>query len=249
MKLAIEKTVEMEKSSKNAKLLMGLFVILFGVLILFKQMGMEFPRYLISWEIILIMIGLVMLVKHNFKKTSAYVLIIIGSVFLINDFFPFTIQTKFIWPALIIFFGASILIKAMRGQKKNPYAKTVSQEQKSSSENGENYVSATAFFGGVTKNVVSKDFKGANITTIFGGTEINLSHADIQSRAVIDVSAIFGGITLIIPSNWKVQSEMTSVFGGIEDKRPAYNLQEDESKLLILKGNCVFGGVEIASYV
>jgi predicted membrane protein len=249
-KFTIEKTPEQERNSFRAKMLTGFFVIAFGVLILLNQMNIDFPSILLSWKLIIMMVGLVSLVKHNFKNTTGYVLVLIGALFLFNDFYPYTIQTRFIWPILIIVFGISIFIKALRSKKKESKFTeyTILSEEKSEMKNDENYINSTAFFGGVTKNVVTKNFKGATISSIFGGTELNFTHADFENKVVVDVTAIFGGINIIVPSNWKIQSEITSVFGGIDDARKASMLNQDENKLLILKGNCVFGGVEISSY-
>lgn len=52
-----------------------------------------------------------------------------------------------------------------------------------------------------------------------GGTEIDMTQADINGRVVLDVTQILGGTKLIIPAHWELKSELVSVFGGIEDKR------------------------------
>lgn len=248
----IEKTEEQEKNNFRAKVLSGIFVILFGVLFLMKQLEIDFPSILVSWKLIIIMIGFVSLVKHAFKNMTGYILVAIGAIFIFNDFYPYTIQTRFIWPILIIVFGISIFIKAFKSKKKSSRYEeiVILSEENSETINDDNFLKSTAFFGGVTKNIVSKDFKGASITTIFGGTELNFTHADFQNKAIVDVTCVFGGVNIIVPSNWKVQSDITSIFGGIDDKRNS-NQQtfEDDKKTLILKGNCVFGGVEISSYV
>jgi predicted membrane protein len=114
----------------------------------------------------------------------------------------------------------------------------------------EDYVTASAFFGGITKKVVTKNFKGATISSVFGGNEINFSQADFTGEATLDVTCVFGGVTLVIPANWKIKSDLTSVFGGIDDQRPnVLNESMDETKTIILKGACVFGGIEIHSYM
>lgn len=113
----------------------------------------------------------------------------------------------------------------------------------------EDYLDSVSIFGGVEKNIVSKDFKGGEVTTFFGGSSINMSQADIKDKAVLELTQVFGGAQLIIPSNWKLSSEVVSVFGGIEDKRAYHKDQGTEPvKTLILRGTSVFGGIEIKSY-
>lgn len=236
-----------ETRQRNAKLVGGLFVITAGVLILLKQTGMPIPQWLLSWEMILIAIGLVMLIKHDFKKTGAYILILIGTLFLLNDFLPELIEARFIWPILIIVVGISMLLKSGFLDSKKKTITPDSADFKDMSS--EDFVHSSSFFSGITKKVVSKNFKGASVTSVFGGNEINLSQADFKGEALMDITCVFGGVTLIIPSNWKIKSDLTSVFGGIEDQRPSVMSDSiSEEKTLILKGACVFGGIEIHSY-
>jgi hypothetical protein len=69
---------------------------------------------------------------------------------------------------------------------------------------------------------------------------------------VLDLTQIFGGTKLIVPHHWKVQSkDLVAVFGGVEDKRPmlgSTSPTDENSKVLVLKGTCIFGGIDIKSY-
>jgi predicted membrane protein len=111
----------------------------------------------------------------------------------------------------------------------------------------EDYIDVTTVFGGVHKNIVSKDFKGGDITVFMGGAEINLSQADIQGIARLDVTQIMGGTKLIVPPHWEIRSQLTSIFGNVEDKRQQHATVNPE-KVLILDGSSVFGGIEIRNY-
>ncbi len=110
----------------------------------------------------------------------------------------------------------------------------------------EDYIDATVVLGAVQKNIVSKNFSGGDITVFMGGTEINLTQADIQGTAIMDITQIMGGTKLIVPPHWEVQTRITSVFGNVEDKRVPGQVIKD--KILILDGTSVFGGIEIRSY-
>lgn len=106
---------------------------------------------------------------------------------------------------------------------------------------------ATAIFGGVNKTILSKNFRGGDITNVFGGTELDFTHADIQGRAIIDLTQVFGGTKLIIPSNWQVVSDVSAIFAGTDDKRMR-NPQIKTDKVLVLKGLSLFAGIEIRSF-
>jgi predicted membrane protein len=110
-------------------------------------------------------------------------------------------------------------------------------------------IDSTSIFGGVKKNVISKDFKGGEVTAIFGGTELNLSQADINGKVHLEINQLFGGTKLIIPSNWQVQSDTTSIFGSVEDTRSGSGQYMDPNKVLIIDGSSVFGGISIKSYL
>ena len=110
------------------------------------------------------------------------------------------------------------------------------------------FIDSTSFFGGTKKNIVSKNFRGGDITNIFGGCEIDLTQADISGTVKLDLTQIFGGTKLVVPSNWLVKVEMDAFFGGVDDKRRMQHVQGNADKTLILHGTSIFGGIEIQSY-
>jgi predicted membrane protein len=117
----------------------------------------------------------------------------------------------------------------------------------SKSFSSEDYISATTVLGGVHKNIISKNFKGGDITIFMGGAELNLAQADIQGTAALDITQIMGGTKIVVPPNWTIRSELTSVFGNIEDKRQNIGTPNPD-KVLIIDGTSVFGGIEIRNY-
>jgi predicted membrane protein len=110
------------------------------------------------------------------------------------------------------------------------------------------FIDVTSVFGGVKKNVLTKNFKGGDIVSFMGGSEIDLTQADFTGRVRIDVTTIFGGSKLVVPSSWDVQNDITAIFGGVDDKRQISGVNLDPGKVLILDGTCMFGGIEIRSF-
>ena len=111
----------------------------------------------------------------------------------------------------------------------------------------EDFIDATTVFGGLHKNILSKNFRGGDITLFMAGAEINLSQADIQGTAVIDITQVMGGTKIIVPSHWEVRSQVSSVFGNLEDKRQN-RIVHAPDKVLIIDGTTVFGGIEIRNF-
>jgi predicted membrane protein len=257
--------------SKNSSLYIGAFIVIAGVLMLLRRMGLPVPHWLFSWQMLLIGIGLVMGFKSGFRDISWIFPIIIGAIFLSRDIFPFFRLSHLIWPLGIITIGILIITKGNRSRFKDDYFPIdpnplpsgegfVSGFQKldesgnpvepSSTPNSspDDQIECTAIFGGVKRNVVSKNFKGGEIVAIFGGAEVDFTHADFNGVVRMEATNILGGTKLIVPPTWDVQSEMVAIFGGVEDKRRINPDMINRNKRLILMGTAFLGGLEIKSY-
>ncbi|MBL0342628.1 MAG: hypothetical protein IPP71_18090 [Bacteroidetes bacterium] len=172
------------QNDSTGRIMAGLIVILIGGLLLARKMGVYFPEWLFSWQMLII--G-----NRNSRRGWAS-----GKI----------------------------------------------------SESNEELMESVAVFGGIKKNVISKNFKGGEAVSIFGGTEINLSQADINGNVELELVQIFGGTKIILPPHWQVKSEMVSIFGGIEDTRIVQKEVVDFNKTLILKGVSLFGSIHIKSF-
>ena len=236
--------------SRSGRALAGVGVVLIGIVLLAQQLGVDFPHWVFSWPMLLIVIGIFSGAKHHFSRGGWFIPIIIGCVFLIDDIFPDITIGPMIWPIIIIGIGMIMILKPNR---KHPYHwqkwHSYRKQYKNSFRSTEDTIESTSVFGGVKKNIISKDFKGGEIVCVFGGAEINLSQADIKGKVELEMVQIFGGTKLIIPSNWSVQSEVVAILGGIEDRRPLQNdMAIDPEKTLVIRGTSIFGGIDIKSY-
>jgi predicted membrane protein len=251
-------------SRRSGKVVAGLVIIGVGVILLLKQLGYFFPDWLFSWPVILIVVGLVIGFQQQFRNPAWIVLLIIGALFLLDRLFPGIGLKGFIAPILVIGFGLWMMLG--RNHRRKLYHSTyeeVGKEQwyekmgehwreeviePSATPGSGEFMNAVSVFGGVKKTVLSKNFMGGDIVTFMGGMEINLSQADIQGRVRLDVTQVMGGTTIIIPPHWDVISEMTAVFGGIEDKRVLQANLIDPTKVLVIEGTSLMGGIIFKSY-
>ena len=251
-----------EQSHRRGKIFGGILVVIAGSLFLGRELGADIPQWIFSWKTFLIALGLLIGVKHNFRHAGWFFLVAIGSVFILGDIYPLLNIKPFIWPVLIILFGLMIIFKPRNKFKRRHWNKFQhgrhgrqgfnnrgNECYTSQTTSEEDTVDFTTFMGSVKKNILSKKFKGGEITNVFGGSEVNLSQADIEKSATLELVNVFGGTRLIIPANWEIRSELVSVFGNIEDKRNIQTtLNSEDAKVLILKGNTFMGGIEIKSY-
>lgn len=250
----------MANTPRHGHVWTGLFIILIGVAALLNASIPDLPYWLFSWQMFLISLGLFIGLKHGFRGSAWLILIVIGSAFLLRDFFPDLALRRYFWPLALIAVGGFIILRPRR----KSWEQCVRKDNKTATGTGtgntdnfmgsdetwskDDFIDSTSIFGGDKKNILSKDFKGGDIVNIFGGTELNLTQADINGKVTIEITTLFGGTKLIVPSNWEVKSEVVPVFGGVEDKRTLSAITGNSDKILLLKGTVIFGGIEIKSF-
>jgi len=253
---------------RESRTLSGLILLIAGVLLLAYKMGAPIPHWVFTWPVLLITIGLIIGIKSQFHNPGAVIMIIVGGIFLTDQIMPGMNFHDYIFPALLIGLGLVYILRPretwqQRRERrwenrlpKNPSEETyyppsnstnIGASSTSIDDNSE-YIEINAVLGGIKKIILSKNFKGGEINSFMGGSEINLMQADIQQHIVLKVHNVFGGTKLIIPANWDVRNEITAILGGIDDKRSLNTAVPDPGKTLILKGACIFGGIEIANY-
>jgi predicted membrane protein len=235
-----------EQKSLDKRNITGLILIVFGGLLLlntFDIVGFSISQYIFSWKTLLIAIGLVIIHRRENNKIG-FLLIGVGTAFWILDFAGLYISFgKVFLPLLLITIG--IVIITRRGRHEQAGRPLRSADGSINTD----YLDDISILGGGIRRIFSQNFKGGNITAIFGGSEFDLKNAEISPEGcVIDVFTMFGGTKLIIPEDWDVKSDVLSLFGGFGDKRTAKPESSEVKKVLLVKGVVMFGGVEIKSY-
>ncbi len=246
----------MERHSGQGHIWTGIFLLAIGGLALARSFGIPVPNWLFSWQMLLIAIGLFIGFRKGFRDGGWFVPIIVGGAFLANDYILQGDLRRHIWPLILIIVGTFFIFRPRNrhgagcwNQKKNSAMQTETTTPLSEeSYTQDDIIDSTNIFSGTKKVILSKNFKGGDIVNIFGGSEIDLTQADMTSPAILEVTAVFGGATLIVPSNWAIKSEAVTIFGGIGDKRKITPSTESPTKTLVLKGTMIFGGMEIRSY-
>lgn len=237
----------------------GIFILVVGLVYLLKQMNFPIPYWVFTWATSLIVVGLYIGIKNNFRDSTWFILVIIGTVWLLDDITPSYNLHRYIWPVGLMLVGFFFIIRPKKNNlntadyddKKVDFKETKSNNShptNTDNYSNEDWVDATAIFGGIKKVIVSKNFKGGDITAIMGGVELNLSQADFTGKIYLDATNLMGGTKLIIPPTWYVKSEVLAIFGGVEDKRDIRSTTIDPNKILVLAGTCIFGGLEIKSF-
>lgn len=232
---------ELKKQTTDRRVWLGAILIILGGLFLLNSLEIfdfRFSRIFISWPFFFFIIGLYILFNTE-KKILGAIFSGLGGLFLLPRIFSWIhIDWSVVFPILLIAVGLYIILhrrknlELRRGQIKEDTFDDIS------------------IFGGGDKIVTSKNFKGGNITAIFGGSEINMTSCELaEGINTIDIFAMFGGTTIIVPKNWNVVVSVTSILGGFSNKGiKDPTVEIDTSRSLVIKGLVIFGGGEVKNF-
>lgn len=214
----------------------GLLLLGAGLLLLASKLFTGVPGWLVSWPMLAIVAGLFISVQQRFRHFWALALFFWGLYLLLDQQMPQWQMHRYMAPICIIVVGLLFLLQRRQFKIR-------------SKEWSEAFIDVTIALGNVEEKVLSKPFKGGDISCFLGGAEIDLRQAEIEDEARLDITCFMGGTKLLIPAHWTVKSDLTAIFSGIEDKRkPSTVVTDEKPKLLLLDGTAFMGGIEISSY-
>jgi predicted membrane protein len=241
METSVEQIIRRQNMKKFA---FGFVVIIIGLLLMafnFDILPYSWKHVFFSWQMLLIAIGIISLFGGD-SRLPGTILLFIGGFFLIPEIFVMHISFfKLFWPFILIGIGLMVLSnKGNRNWWRRKY------EPLESTLPNEGFINESNIFSGSKHRVVNQEFRGGKISNIFGGTEIDLTHATLpEGQTILTIECIFGGVTLLVPETWKVILNINAVMGGFADKRLVIRENTDPNRILIIRGSAVFGGGEI----
>lgn len=133
---------------------------------------------------------------------------------------------KIFWPLVLVVVGLGVLFKVSPAKSKE-----------SADKSNEKVV---IFYGEDARP--KGDYDGGSLSAVFGGVNLDLRQAKVKDGAVIEIFTFCGGIEINMPSDVIVQNEVRGIFGGSEDKTVP---DAKAKKTVILRGECILGGLEI----
>jgi|GEM_PF-89024 Uncharacterized protein involved in response to NO len=266
------------RRNNRAAIITGIVLIAVGFLLVSVNLNYlphNFHRIIISWQMLLIVIGIIQLAKR--EVTSGIVLLLVGGFFIMPklssafpNLFPW-VSYNFVasyWPILLIVAGILVIAfrqsgvnvyyghsfrqnrRDRRERREGRYRKNYNGEKeyhhdRSNSDYGPSPIDQNSVFGDKEYVVLDEVFQGGDINTVFGGMTVDLRSSSLKE-----------GDTYL---------EVNVVFGGITVYVPndwfvEFRLENvfgaiqdkrrmgeitEPSKRLIIVGKCVFGGGEI----
>ncbi|MDZ7765094.1 MAG: DUF5668 domain-containing protein [Melioribacteraceae bacterium] len=227
----------------NGRFFVGLLLILIGTAFIIKNLDLvpwHIEYYYISWPTYILLIGLVITIASRGGFFGPAV-ILAGGIFIYGRVYDYPAGEIFetIWPIFLILFGLSIIFERGRGKKKH-------NSKDGWIEYPDETIDLTTIFSENKRKIISQNFVGAKLFTMFGATELDLTSAKLDRSCTINCDTLFGGTEIFLPADWKVINRTTSIFGGSEDtRRKSAPVEQSQEHVLTIDGFCMFGGIEI----
>ena len=236
-------------SSRRDALTFALLVLLFGGLTLAsKILNWDVSWWSLLWPSCLLVFGLRGLFQHfSFFSIGCT---LFGAYFLVDNLgiWELNIGGELVFPIIIVLFGLSLLVDALRKPKKPTFKITRNGgnhegKTKSSFSTDEDSFDCSLSFGEDTREIILPRLAGGEASCSFGELTVDLRGCDAVSEdCEIEANCSFGQLILCVPKRFRVVPDSSTAFGAIEIKG-----QHDPAPqgVIHLGANVSFGEIEI----
>jgi predicted membrane protein len=213
----------------------GTLLVALGVIILLGQADVLDAEQVIGdwWPLALVWLAAWQWLSHPREFIGPLVVAAIGFVLLGSTADLFGASPAIVILAvLLVVIGGVVIRAALRDRRVIAHAPSA--------------VDSFVLFGG--RELVSRadPFETASLTSVFGGTSLDLSEASLGERgASVATLNLFGGTEITVPRDWKVELRVTPILGGASDET-SYEARDDgREATVVVDGVAIFGGVEV----
>lgn len=225
---------------KVSAIMWGLVLVALGVILGGNALGWFDINIFFKgwWTLFIIVPCAISLITNPREWLGDLIGIIIGVSLLLasQDVISFGSLWKLLLPAIVILIGLSLIIRNLFSHKFDKAVEKLNDKFDKDDESG-------AVFGGTNINMAGKEFKGKNLSAVFGAVKLDLRDAKIKEDVIINATAVFGGVEILVPDDIIVETKSNSFFGGVSNKRTAN--PKDKAPTIYINGMALFGGVEV----
>lgn len=224
-----------------------------GQLITARVLQSDIGFWGILWPTALVLFGAFGLLKKFSCMSLGFLLF--GTYFLLDnwDLLPFTLGGELVFPVVLVLFGCSLLVDALKKprrarasfhRKGNGHSGASSrQERKNDFRIDETSFSYHASFGESTQHVNLPMLEFGEVNISFGEFTIDFSGVEaVSDHCSLDANCAFGELVLRIPRRYQVVLANSSAFASIDtDGEP--NARPEG--MIHLNANASFGSIEV----
>jgi predicted membrane protein len=223
----------------SPKLVVGVAIIVAGLVLTLDNLGLiEAHTIFKLWPLVLVAMGVAKIRQDRQGSSLGGWFLVLGGAFLLLITFARGRLTEALGPMLVVAVGILIVVKALKQTRGVPPELAKSED----------FLQGTAIFGGFKRRVSTQAFKGGELTAIFGGYEVDLRQAVLESgQARIDVFVLFGGGEIRVPEGWEVSNRATAIAGALNDSTQHGLGPAGNRPRLVVTGLILFGGTEVKS--
>ncbi|MBB6112490.1 Cell wall-active antibiotics response 4TMS YvqF [Mucilaginibacter lappiensis] len=226
--------IEHTTNPNKGKAMAGVILLAVGGVLLLKQFADFFiPDWIFSWPMGLIVAGLYFGAKHNFRKATWSITIVLGIIFLLND--NIDDASRVVWPIGIIGFGIWLILR--RGRH-NEWERNIKDGKWSKQDGKWSKQPANFDFG---KNDPETDYAIKDGDDVPPKDPNSPPFGYHNGDDYLDAVSIFGGVNKTILSKNFKGGEIVNIFGGAE----LDFTQADISGRVYIDITQVFGGTKI----
>ncbi len=225
---------------KIGNVLWGVVLIIVGLILGLNALDITHINiFFDGWWTLFIIVPCFIGLFNEKDKTGNIIGLLIGVVLLLcaQNLLRFDIVWKLAVPTILVIIGVSIIFKNSLNSKFNNEIEKISQNANKDNEYCSTFSSQDVSFE-------NQEFKGANLTAVFGGVKCDLRKAIINEDQVINCSAIFGSVEIIPSEEINIKVKSNSIFGGVSNERKNKEMNKD-LKTVYINAMCLFGGVSI----
>jgi len=108
---------EPKSSFNSGQVLAGLVVLTVGSILLSKQIGVVFPEWMFTWQMLVITVGIFVGAKSQFRDSGWLTIVAVGAVFMAIEFVQ-GFSWNMAWPIIIIVVGLGMIMNSGKGRRR-----------------------------------------------------------------------------------------------------------------------------------
>ena len=227
---------------KTQSTLWGVVLILIGVIITLNILNVTDIDIFFDgwWTLFIIVPATIGLFKRGSKIDNICIILVgVGLLLAAQGIIDYGTVIKLCVPIILIGIGLSLIFKKKSSEKTTFKDKEINEDLKKRASANEH----CAIFSNQTVTFDGQEFKGTELSAVFGGIKCNVDKAFVSEDVVIKAEAVFGGISIYLPNDVNVKIKSTSIFGGVSCQRK--NEFDPALPTVYIDAECVFAGVNI----